>query len=173
MKIYFANINEITKKIGLNQLLKYNQKYDGINQKRIISHCAGRYLVTNICKKVYNIAEVEIIIINNKPVLKNNELYFSISHSNDYIMCVFDNNKCGIDIEKIRPINIHKMSNRYHKNFKTNDEFFEFWTEYESKIKLQAEKYDKRCNYFKDNYIYTVTSTHKIDKITIQNYFDN
>ena len=40
-----------------------------------------------------------------KPYIKNNPLYFNISHSSDYIVIIISDRECGIDIEKIRPIN--------------------------------------------------------------------
>ena len=43
-----------------------------------------------------------------KPYLKNNKIFFNISHSFDYVVTAISNNEIGIDIEKIRktPINV-------------------------------------------------------------------
>ena len=40
-----------------------------------------------------------------KPYIKNNPIYFNISHSGDYIVIIISDRECGIDIEKIRDIN--------------------------------------------------------------------
>lgn len=43
-----------------------------------------------------------------KPYLKNNNLYFNISHSFDYVITAISDKEIGIDIEKVRktPLNI-------------------------------------------------------------------
>lgn len=43
-----------------------------------------------------------------KPYLKNNNLFFNISHSFDYVITIISNKEIGIDIEKIRktPLNV-------------------------------------------------------------------
>ena len=40
-----------------------------------------------------------------KPYIKNNPIYFNISHSGDYIVIIISDKECGIDIEKIRGLN--------------------------------------------------------------------
>ena len=68
-----------------------------------------------------------------KPFLKNDETpSFNISHSGEYIACVFDKNEIGIDIQKIRQI----PKNIVRKYLKENDgdtiKLIEEWTKYES-----------------------------------------
>jgi len=41
-----------------------------------------------------------------KPYAKNLSVEFNISHSGDIVVCAVDNNPIGIDVEKIRPIDL-------------------------------------------------------------------
>ena len=43
---------------------------------------------------------------NGKPFLKNSSLFISMSHSYEMGVCVLSDKAIGIDIEKIRPINL-------------------------------------------------------------------
>ena len=44
-----------------------------------------------------------------KLYLKNNELFFNISHSHDYFAIAISSNEIGVDIEKIRFYNEKKL----------------------------------------------------------------
>lgn len=41
-----------------------------------------------------------------RPIFKNSDLYFSSSHSKDIVVTAVDNKNIGIDIEKVREINL-------------------------------------------------------------------
>ena len=43
-----------------------------------------------------------VIFVDKKPMLKNKQKYFSISHSEDLIALAFSDSNCGVDIEKIK-----------------------------------------------------------------------
>ncbi|MCD8025182.1 MAG: hypothetical protein LUE64_06570, partial [Candidatus Gastranaerophilales bacterium] len=85
----------------------------------------------------YNIINPQIIVLNKKPELKNKEIHFSISHSKGLIAIAFDTDPVGFDIEYIKDRNLDKFSLRYRQKFNSLNEFYEFWTRYEAKIKLQ------------------------------------
>lgn len=83
---------------------------------------------------------------NNKPYLKNEDIFFNISHSKDGIACILSQNEVGIDIEKIRPV-----SQALAKKICTNEEYFSYcsssnrnetlltiWTKKESFVKMNA-----------------------------------
>lgn len=42
---------------------------------------------------------------NNKPYIINNDVYFNISHSRDFVVCVIADFEIGIDIEQDRKLN--------------------------------------------------------------------
>ncbi len=46
---------------------------------------------------------------NGKPYSESTNLNFSISHSDEYAVCVVGENKVGVDIEKIRPVNMQSV----------------------------------------------------------------
>ena len=68
----------------------------------------SRYLLINILSQNYNINYNNLNIKYNKynkPIINN--LYFNISHSHDYSVVVTSNNPIGVDIEKIRKVNLN------------------------------------------------------------------
>jgi 4'-phosphopantetheinyl transferase len=40
---------------------------------------------------------------NSKPYIKNNNIFFNISHKDDIIICGLSDAECGVDIEEIKP----------------------------------------------------------------------
>ena len=78
-------------------------------QKRAIT---GELLLIKGLKDFYKINYKNIIIKTNmygKPYISNKKyqnIYFNISHSHDFAICAFSNKKIGVDIEKIREVNI-------------------------------------------------------------------
>ncbi len=81
-----------------------------------------------------------------KPYL-DADVHFSISHSEDYVVCAISvKNPVGIDIEKIRPFIIEDYRSsfteeEYKQVFESKnrlDSFFNFWTRRESVIKLDG-----------------------------------
>lgn len=77
-----------------------------------------------------------------KPYIKNNPIYFNISHSNDYIVIIISDRECGIDIEKIRPVNyniIDKMCLDKEKQLIKDDKSFTLmWTKKEAYSKYKG-----------------------------------
>ena len=67
-----------------------------------------------------------------KPYIKNNPIYFNISHSGDYIVIIISNRECGIDIEKIRQIRnnvVNKICLDTEKKLIVDDKSFTLiWT---------------------------------------------
>lgn len=49
---------------------------------------------------------------NGQPYLENSQLYISLSHSGDMVACALDTVPVGIDIEKIRPMDL-RLCRRY------------------------------------------------------------
>lgn len=43
---------------------------------------------------------------NGKPFCKNAEVFFSISHAEDMVVCAISSKPVGIDVEKIRPLKL-------------------------------------------------------------------
>ena len=86
-----------------------------------------------------------------KPYLIDHEnIHFSISHSDDYVIVAIGDEQVGCDIEKIRKYDLKIAQrffteNEYHRLLSMNDEeerrkkFFKYWTLKESFIKYTGE----------------------------------
>ncbi len=80
------------------------------DKKRVI---LGEQLLIKGLQKYYNINYDDVNIQlneNGKPYIsdsKYSNVKYNISHSHDYSICVFSSNAIGVDIEKIRKVNIN------------------------------------------------------------------
>ena len=111
MKYLIKNINDVNDAdinnfvLNSNDKLKYNKI---LNKKRKKQFIIGRMLLSELLITEYNKKYIDIPIIfnkNGKPYLKNNNIYFNISHSNDYVICAISDKNIGVDIEKIKSVN--------------------------------------------------------------------
>lgn len=87
---------------------------------------------------------------NGKPYLKDNAVYFNLSHSGEKVMCIVCDSPCGCDVEKIGR-NEKKIAERFFSesentllNGTENEEeyrdlFYRLWTLKESFIKCTGE----------------------------------
>lgn len=82
---------------------------------------------------------------NEKPYVKDFPIHFNISHAGDYVVCAFCEQEVGIDIERIRDIDL-KIGKRFfcrseykdllaQKPADQLDYFYSLWTLKESYIK--------------------------------------
>ena len=84
-----------------------------------------------------------------KPFLINNtNIHFNGSHAEDYIVCAFDSQPIGIDVEIMKPTNL-RIAERYFKSdelayIKVDNKdtsiqrFYEIWTKKESRMKWEG-----------------------------------
>ena len=164
MNIYYIDIEEFKKNHADDFFYQYSDR-EFKNDKRFYEYTTGRYLVKNAAKKIYKIDNPEIIINESgKPVLKNSELNFSLSHSHNYVLACFDSYKCGIDIELIKNRNLGRFAKYYKKNYEDILDFYRDWTFKEASYKLGAEIKDSYAVIFKNNYYLTVVSEKVFDK---------
>ena len=96
---------------------------------------------SSLLKKVLDEYEITDDIVYNdygKPYLKNNEMYFNISHSFDYTVLVISSKEVGIDIEKItmRKNVIDKICTlEEKKQINSASDFTIMWVKKESYVK--------------------------------------
>lgn len=115
---------------------------------------AGEMLARKAVAKQCNVSEESIVFVKNengKPFAENLDVNFNISHSEAMVVCAVDDKPIGIDIEKIRPVNL-KIAKRVYtrdeifyltdgKDFSENydgatlERFFELWTAKEAYLK--------------------------------------
>ena len=112
-------------------------------EKRKLQSQMGRHLAKQIAEVFYDVKNSEIIVENEKPKFKNSELCFNISHSKDIIAVAFDIMPLGLDIEYMKERDFKTLLERYNINSDSKDLFYQFWTEYEAEIKIQAETKQK------------------------------
>lgn len=68
---------------------------------------AGELLMRRLLADEYGVNDGIIEVSpNGKPVVSTKGLFISIAHSSDMVVCAADDKGIGIDVEKIKPINI-------------------------------------------------------------------
>ncbi|WP_310603740.1 4'-phosphopantetheinyl transferase family protein [Anaerosporobacter sp.] len=109
----------------------------------------GEYLARYALKKHYNLSDNDISFSTStygKPFLKDiDNIYFNISHSGNWVVCVVGDEPLGVDVEKIAHTDLHLAERFFTQNEYTRilecavkdraDEFFKLWTLKESYIK--------------------------------------
>ncbi|MBO6257703.1 hypothetical protein J6N69_06670 [bacterium] len=164
MEIYYININEFKNTHNKSILNNYADKNFN-SEKRFFEYTIGRYLIKNVAQKIYKIDDTTIILSKDgKPVFKDSDLKFSLSHSKDYVIACFDKNNCGIDIEYIKERNFERLSRYYNRKFKTAHDFYNFWTLKEAAYKLGTETKDTYSAIFENNYYLSIASETIFDK---------
>ncbi len=124
---------------------QYQKVFQDLQEKRIIVDNEQRRL-TNYCfclliwliEQNFNISPNSLVLNKNKKKLyKNNELFFSISHIDNYYCFIVSKNPIGIDMQNQVNINEKEITNRFPNVFKemNNLSFLEKWVCLEAYIK--------------------------------------
>ena len=145
MQWYKININDLTAdlyekyyNLMTNERKEYVSSFKNTDaRKRTV---AAEMLIKNA------IGDDNLLITKDqhgKPFIKDCNKHINISHSGDYAACAISNSPVGIDIEKLRDINIkaaEKFCNSaeldYIYSFDSTNRFFEIWTAKEAAFKL-------------------------------------
>ena len=83
---------------------------------------------------------------NGMPYFDDEKVTFSLSHSGDYAVCAISNDEIGVDIQKIRDINLKISKKVFTKSENTvlsssqnkTNEFFRLWVLKESYMKAKG-----------------------------------
>lgn len=117
MKYLIKDINEFSN-IELNNFYNtiYKQKKDRISKyKNEITKkqgIVGEILLSKLLKKYYNIDYNICTIeenINGKPYITNYNIYFNISHKDNIVICAISKNEIGVDLERVKNINLNTI----------------------------------------------------------------
>lgn len=125
---------------------KVNRFYFDDDRKRTV---AGEMLARKAVAKRCGVSEESIVFgknENGKPFAQNLDVQFNISHSEDMVVCVVADNPVGIDVEKIRQIDL-KVAKRVYTQDEIDylyggdetailERFFELWTAKEAYLKF-------------------------------------
>ena len=132
--------------------------YEDDKKRTIVGEMLSRRAIAAFC----NVPEDSIVFEvaeHGKPYVKNLNIEFNISHSADLVVCVIDTRPVGVDIEKIRSIDLNTAKHIFtqkeiayivgkesiERDYNTCvDEtvlkrFFELWTKKESYGKCVGE----------------------------------
>lgn len=170
MDIFYLKKSEFLENIDYKTLKTFSDNREFKSKEKEEEHLLGLFLTKFIAKHIYDIQNTEIEIINKKPVFKNAKLYFSISHSKDIVLVVFNNSNIGADIEYMENgKNFKLIMNKY--GIKTSNptakEFYRFWTGHEAEIKLGNRNIKSLFSeILEDNYMLTCVS----DNIFVSNF---
>lgn len=92
----------------------------------------------------------------NKPYLESSNLFFNISHSEEYVLCALSDFEVGCDVEKITTFNsdVAKsfFSKKDNERLKTDYDFFSIWTIKESYVKALGVGLNRAFNTFEIDY---------------------
>ncbi len=125
------------------------------DKKRSIT---GEMLIKSYIRQKYGTPAKDIIISTTergKPYTENCNIHFNISHSGDMVVCAVSDNPIGVDIEKIKPVDL-KIAKKVFNNdellylfgttppytFEKTDDieilrrFFTLWTTKEAYVKF-------------------------------------
>lgn len=130
----------------------------GIAKKKLQSQL-GRHLTKQIASVFFNENNLEIIVENGKPKFKNSNLCFNISHTNNIVAVAFDTHPVGLDVEYMKERDFKTLFERYNINSNDKEMFYQFWTQYEASIKIQAEIKHKMCFKLKEDYMLSLFSS--------------
>ena len=149
------------------EFIKQFKKKELSSKKRIIEHSMSMFILEYLLKRFYKIENFEIVYENKKPKLKNDEIYFNISHSKDIILIAFNDSSVGVDIEQKKERDFKKLSDYYNVQFKNKEDFYEFWTRLEAEIKLQKPVIDIITRDFTKDYKLSIASVDIIEKLNL------
>ena len=114
MHIYHFNINNMTD----DEFIRYYSLMNPEKQKRVDRFrfyddkkrtVAGEMIARKAISEKCNVNPEKIIFAtekHGKPFAEDLSIHFNISHSEDFVVCAVADTPVGIDIEKIRPINL-------------------------------------------------------------------
>ena len=158
VEIYYLNIEKFLPYISESELDLFVDDKIFNSQKRKRQYVFGRLLLRHVLKK-YGIDYSNIIIQNKKPCLKNGEIFFSISHSENIVLVAFYKNNIGVDIEYMKERDFSKVSSRYGLTINNHDKigFYTFWTKFEAEIKLQEKAFSSYSSVFLKDFMLTVS----------------
>lgn len=118
---------------------------------------AGEYIIQKLLSDKFGITDASIERLpNGRPILNGANLFISISHCDDIVVCAVSEKETGIDTERIKPIKLSLIkrfcvteekeyilkNSPYSKTLpycddkETLDRFYEIWTAKEAYFKM-------------------------------------
>jgi len=167
MDLFYIDIQKFREKHD-KAFLKDYVEIDTKSEKRYYEHGIGRYLAKTAAKNFYDIKDTDIIVENFKPRFKNSSINFNISHSKNYVVCIFDDAPCAVDIEYMANRNLKPLEKHYNQKFNSIFDFYSFWTKLEAEIKLQNKPINTHTEIFMKEYMISIASVSLVDKTNLR-----
>lgn len=142
----FENVS-LNRQNKINNLLKNEDKYRSLGAGLLLSYCLKKHYGLYECEQVFDVGK------NGSPFMPfQPEIFFNVSHSADISAVCIGDKPCGVDIEKIRDINLDVAIKHFSSDeklmSKSNQGFLEVWTLKEAIIKAAGEKIAGNLNKF-------------------------
>ncbi len=169
MDIFYLKKSEFIPRVENNSLLTFSDGRKFNSEEKEAEHLCGIFLTKFIAKNIFDIKNPQIEIINNKPYFTKRQMFFSISHSNDIVLVVFNSSNVGADIEYMQERDYKSIMKRYMDNVENpgKEYFYRFWTLKEAEFKLGAETKSIFSKIFENNYMLTCVA----DDILVSNLY--
>ena len=185
IKNYFKLDNEKFKLIPPSfkkRIDRYKDEYDKLRSS------IGYYLLIKYLKEDFNIEINDEDILTNKfdkPYIKNNPIYFSISHSLNFVGVLLSDNECGLDIQHDDNLTHEKLAKKilldkeYEMYEKNRDILFKKWVQIEAYYKkmgtgIKYNNLDISIDYMvyeifdNQNNKYYLSATAKFEKVILK-----
>ncbi len=169
MDIFYLKKSEFLPNVSEISLKRFSDEREFKSKEKEIEHLLGIFLTKFIAKQVYDVKNLEIETRGGKPFFKSNEIFFSISHSEDIVLVVFNNSNIGVDVEYMKDGKNYKLiMKRYGIDAKnpSKKEFYRFWTVHEAEIKLNGHIRSLFSELLEENYMLACVS----DNIFVANF---
>lgn len=169
MDIFYLKKSEFLPNVSEISLKRFSDEREFKSKEKEIEHLLGIFLTKFIAKQVYDVKNLEIETRGGKPFFKSNEIFFSISHSENIVMVVFNNSNIGVDVEYMKDGKNYKLiMKRYGIDAKnpSKKEFYRFWTVHEAEIKLNGHIRSLFSELLEENYMMACVS----DNIFVANF---
>lgn len=181
MKIYLLNVDELIRESNEDQLELLLSRLDNVRREKVLAAKTIRTRAAELGaglllqKAVQDLQEQEtdcsvLCTVSGlasqlksplaltycygekgKPYFQEIPLFFSLSHSGDYVLCAVSCREIGADIQKLQPVDVLKLAGRFYAQpeylalkccedeAKRQRLFFELWSRKEAWGKLTGE----------------------------------
>lgn len=154
INVQSIDINQIDSFIDNYQVIKQQEKNKNFsNDKNKKLHLISLFFIINYLHT--NNISIECLKYDNDHYLINDgSHYFSISHKDNYVAFICNNNPIGIDIETISNTVDFDVAKKYFGNSLkdlNNEKFLTCWTKIESLLKCSGIPFGSACKIINNN----------------------
>ncbi len=154
INVQSIDVNQIDSFIDNYQVIKQQEKNKNFsNDKDKKLHLISLFFIINYLHT--NNIPIEYLKYDNDHYLINDGFhYFSISHKDNYVAFICNNNPIGIDIETISNTVDFDVAKKYFCNYLkdlNNEKFLTCWTKAESLLKCSGIPFCSACKIINNN----------------------